>query len=364
MYKTHINESDLDARIYFPNTTEVMPIASAEWLYLFHQALYDAENDVSAMYDAVHGAVSCFFSENPVFRVKEQGGVDIITLERLRWELSRVPLLFKLRATYPTSVIDPTISTKVILAERPGYRFAVGAPQCPKDVFSVVYDSDMDRLVHQKDVFGFYPPSLAASLGLPLTPTWSAETSIIDWMMDFVESERNRRLPRILKQDCPPGWSFYRVSVDGLPTSEPVSIPTDNLEVKAAAGVSESGDSETSKAAAATSKAAAEVVEKAAAMSVDAPKVAAPSFEEASDTEIAIHILKERFRMSSGDPIVRTEVYQTYKTCLSEQAALRNPLSAGKFYRLVREVYPDVLDKTTRIAEKTTRCFVGIQQTQ
>lgn len=364
MYKTHISRKDFEARLDVPMLEEMRSPASSVWLEMLLVDLQASGEDIRAQLEAFRSAADGFFSDEKVFGITSRdylGRVEfrpIIALDRLRWELSRVPVSCRLETTYPPCPYDDTRSAEEVLAHFEGQTFYVGTPNCPQSVFPVL--TDFDEVGTGNGRWCFYPPELAGSLGFSLTPTWDESDSVVDWIMDFVENEGYSREPRLIKvgEETESVWSFYRMSVDGVLPAAAVSPVQQQAEIKAAATKPVAENVAVFEAAAAEAAAA----EMGSPASEDFAAAGSEAAAAETDTALASRILREKFLVSAESRLSRTSVYEVYTASVHQRS--RTPMSAGKFYRLLREVYPQVIEKTPRLDGKAVRCFIGLARVE
>ena len=124
-------------------------------------------------------------------------------IDRVRFELARVPVWLVCESSFERGISGFKVEKfKVKVAD--GRTFEVDSEQCPKHVFRSRPSKKDHRL--NRDVLAVYPVALAERLGFEITPTWTEDDSIVDWIAEFAQTEGLRAEPRLCvertEHDC------------------------------------------------------------------------------------------------------------------------------------------------------------------
>jgi len=202
VYKTILYQSDITQRLGYNFRQEFV---SDKFLYLLHKKLEAAADNPTLLLQAFDTALSTYKTD----------------LEKIRWELARCPVNFMVVNEIRYDPYSYPQNKPYVGLQRPRRAFSVKDLQfedgaLPRDISEYqngswvwfLYSAEQAKIIQQD------------------TPSWAEDNSLVDWMIEFVKTDREKKVPRIVQQSDMlnirvTSWAFYRASVEPLSDSAP-----------------------------------------------------------------------------------------------------------------------------------------------
>lgn len=199
MYQTILYQSEITQRLGY-NIREAF--VSDRFLYFLYEALAAAENDPTLLFNACDNALSTYNKD----------------LDKIRWELARCPVQFTL---FKAEISENSYDTYRLSKPSPSVRLE-GHGQAFR-VYPSHYEKGylpkaISEYHNKSPVWFLYSPHQASGIHQQ-TPYWAEDNSLVDWLIEFVASDRERKVPRIVRQRehgsiGVRSWALYRASVE------------------------------------------------------------------------------------------------------------------------------------------------------
>lgn len=212
MYKTILYDSDITQRLGYKIRQEFV---SDKFLSLLHEKLEAAADNPTLLLQAFDTALSSYKTD----------------LDRIRWELARCPVLFQVVNEIRYDPYSYRQNTPYVGLQRVGRAFSVEDVQFKEGALP----RDISEYENMDTVWFLYSAEQAKMIQQD-TASWSEDNSLVDWMIEFVNTDREREVPRIVKLAAllnirVRSWAFYRASVEPLSATAPdeTASPTEHI---------------------------------------------------------------------------------------------------------------------------------------